>query len=462
MVYVSSLRSVAVRWPAVLAVVVFVSGIALAGLQYQMVRGSQVRDSDALAEAHARDWLRHAEFDASGVPVGVRRVATSAEMALGLGLRVLDPAGEVVVSRGTLADRLVAGHGGVTKRIEGPVRFAAPGGDGLPLRGFQLERPGGGWVQVAVAPSVHGGAPYEQLVRSVVTFGSQAVLVVAFAAWLIGRGLRPLRAIMERTRRLSATRRLEHVATSASGDEIDELGLSFNAMMDRLGVGVERMQRFSANVAHELRAPMSRVRNRTENRLADGEDLSESDRGMLERTLADVDRLNATVRAMLQLAHSDVAVADMGFRSVSLGHVLEGVVDFFAPLAEDALVEVELEPHEEVFVAGDSNLLHELFGNLVDNAIKFGPENSRVRVGVTTVGEEVLAFVEDEGPGVNVYQRDRIFQAFHRLDKSVPGSGLGLALAREIAHAHRGSVHVESPHGKGANFVVTLPLVGAT
>jgi signal transduction histidine kinase len=229
-------------------------------------------------------------------------------------------------------------------------------------------------------------------------------------------------------------------------------------MMERVHAGVERMQRFSAEVAHELRTPVARMRHRIEAGLDDARD-PVADRCLLEQTLGDVDRLTTTIRAMLQLAHSEAGLDDARVEEVSLNETLAGIIDFFEPLAEEAEVGLGMRVSDDARLAGDPNWLRQMFANLVDNAIKFSPRGSVVAVSLERDGTDALVAIEDQGLGVPTEARERIFEAFHRLDSKAPGTGLGLPLAREIARAHGGDIELESELGKGSRFVVRLPLV---
>lgn len=454
-------RSLANRWAIVQTVALLASCLAFVGLQTWYLEREDAREARRLVAEHARVW---AEAHRGGSLTEIDRALSSggfAEAELGLGLRVVGADGTIAVSQGVLSDRRIQAAPDSASTEEGPISFVRSSEGSQALVGFQTRLEDGGWVQAALEPPARERVGHVAIV-SAVGMGGVAILIVLFIGRPVAiRGLEPLGAVLAATERLSATRRMEYVQVTGAGGEVDRLAGAFNAMMDRLAAGVERMQRFSANVAHELRAPMSRIRNRVEAQLEELGTESPVDEAMLEQTLADVDRLNSTVRAMLQLAHSEAALGDVGLRPVCLREVLEGVVDFFSPVAEDAEIELELSTFEEALVEGDSNLLHELFGNLVDNAIKFTSAGRCVRVGLAVVDGEILAFVKDEGPGIAAHERDRIFQAFLRLDTSVPGSGLGLSLAREIAHAHRGAIYVESQLGKGSKFVVTLPRVSS-
>ena len=139
--------------------------------------------------------------------------------------------------------------------------------------------------------------------------------------------------------------------------------------------------------------------------------------------------------------------------------ILAGIVDFFEPVAEEASIDLRFHVAEDTTVSGDPNWLHQLFANLVDNAIKFSPADSAVTVSLGRRDDEIAVAVEDGGPGIPEYECERIFEAFHRLDSQKPGSGLGLPLAREIARAHGGDIDLDSELGKGSRFIVRLPTI---
>jgi signal transduction histidine kinase len=318
----------------------------------------------------------------------------------------------------------------------------------------------GGWVQAAVYTEV-----FARSARELGELYARSIPFVLLITTLIGvvlarTSLRPISQIITTATQLSTTRRPSHVPTTGRGDELDRLACAFNAMMDRLHAGVERMQRFSAEVAHELRTPVSLMRIRIETALDEPRD-AESDRVLLEKTLGDVDRLTKTVRAMLQLAHSEAGLDESCVEDISLREILGGIVDFFEPIAEEAAIDLHLLPSSDAVVSGDPHWLHQLFANLIDNAIKFSPAGRGVSVSVVVEPGVRMAMVvvEDNGPGVPGHELERIFESFHRLDSQLPGSGLGLPLAREIARAHGGDVDLESELGKGSRFLVRLPAV---
>jgi signal transduction histidine kinase len=279
-----------------------------------------------------------------------------------------------------------------------------------------------------------------------------------FGWWLVRGTLRPIARIDEAARRISASRLEERIAQTGSGDELDRLAGTLNEMMERLHAGVGQIRRFGSSAAHELRAPISRLRHRIEDALSRERDPIADEKLLLE-TLADVDGIAATVRALLDLAHSEGGLDSHQVQDVPLSALLDGVADFFEPTAEARGIALHRSYPAELAVRGEPNWLRQLFANLVDNAIKFSERGGRVEIEAEEDGAGVRVRVHDYGRGIPAEERERIFDPFHRAPHGggVAGVGLGLALARQIAVAHGGGIEVESTEGQGSTFSVHLP-----
>jgi len=279
-----------------------------------------------------------------------------------------------------------------------------------------------------------------------------------FGWWLVRGMLRPIAHIDEAARRISASRLDDRIAQSGSGDELDRLAGTLNEMMERLHSGVGQIRRFGSSAAHELRAPISRMRHRIEDALSRERDPIADEKLLLE-TLADVDGIAATVRALLDLAHSEGGLDPHQVRDVSLSALLDGVADFFEPTAEARGIVLHRAYPAGLAVRGEPNWLRQLFANLADNAIKFSERGGRVEIEAEEDAAGVRVRVHDYGRGIPAEERERIFEPFHRAPqgRGEAGVGLGLALARQIALAHGGAVEVESTEGQGSTFTVQLP-----
>jgi signal transduction histidine kinase len=279
-----------------------------------------------------------------------------------------------------------------------------------------------------------------------------------FGWWLVRGTLRPIAKIDEAARRISASRLEERIPRSGSGDELDRLAATFNEMTERLHGGVGQIRRFASNAAHELRAPIARLRHRVEDALSRERDPA-ADEKLLVETLADVDRVAGIVRSLLEIAHTEGGLDPRQIERVDLATLLDGVCEFFAPTAELRGVSLCHRYPADLAVRGEHHWLRQLFANLVDNAIKYSERGGFVEIEGGAEAGEVRVRVRDEGRGIPREEQALVFDPFHRAagEPGVPGVGLGLALARQIAVAHGGRIELASAEGQGSTFTVVLP-----
>lgn len=280
------------------------------------------------------------------------------------------------------------------------------------------------------------------------------VLLVGATTWLIvGRALRPVARIRSEVDDISAERLDRRVPVPESGDEIAALAETMNRMLDRLDAAAQAQRRFVSDASHELRSPLATIRQHAELSQAHPEVTSLPE---LASVVHDEGlRLQGLVDSLLLLARLDEG-APAHREAVDLDDLaLAEVSRLRASGIEVAGTEIGAAQ-----VIGDARLLGQLVRNLADNAARHA--RSRVSFGVSTVRERAVLTVEDDGVGVPLEERERVFERFVRLDEArsrdAGGSGLGLPIVRAIAAASGGSVAVdESPLG-GARFTVTLPV----
>ena len=287
------------------------------------------------------------------------------------------------------------------------------------------------------------------------------VLTAALGYWLTRGSLRPIAAITRSARRISTIQLDERVPTTGSGDELDELAHTMNDMVARIRDGVERVRRFSVDAAHQLRTPLAALQSQIDVTLANPRSPEEY-RAVLEDLLYQVGTLSDTVNGMLRLAQSEGGPDAAHRVRVEIDALLAEVVDFFGALAEERGLEIALTGESKCAVDGDGVWLHQLFANLIHNALQYTPEGGRVEVEARREGLEVAVSVHDTGVGMNSADRALAFARFQRgsaaASDSSSGLGLGLALAREIARAHGGRIELDSEPGVGSTFTVRLPL----
>jgi signal transduction histidine kinase len=246
----------------------------------------------------------------------------------------------------------------------------------------------------------------------------------------------------------------------ATNDEVGRLAATFDSMLDRLEDGFQRERQFTADASHELRTPLAAIQTIIASTLARRRAPAEYEQSLLDLN-QEAERMRSVTENLLQLAHQDAARQSATFERVDLSTLLKDVIDSLCPVAEDkGLKIIDRVPEHGLTLMGDSDSLIRLFVNLLDNAIKY-TEHGTVTVSARPHGDDHLVVtVSDTGAGIAPEHLPHVFDRFYRVDESrssTDGMGLGLAIVRSIAHAHGGTVAVDSTVGTGSTFVVQLP-----
>ena len=284
----------------------------------------------------------------------------------------------------------------------------------------------------------------------------------ALAAWWISRWMmRPLRAMADTAGRIRAGKWAERIETATMpDDETKSLAETMNAAFDGYAGVLRRLERFSGDAAHQLRTPIAAMRNLGEVALSRARTADEY-REALETMLGELDRLTRIVEQLLQLSRLDAGMLKARFAPLPLGAVVEQVRQIYQPLAEARGVELAMAAGAGARVAGIEELLIELLGNLVDNALRHTPKGGTIRIDVSEAGGEVCLAVTDSGPGIPDEFAKKIFDRFTQVPGSETGTaGLGLPLAAQIAAVHGGALKLANPGQPGARFECRLPGLG--
>ncbi|HZZ30752.1 MAG TPA: HAMP domain-containing sensor histidine kinase [Phenylobacterium sp.] len=244
------------------------------------------------------------------------------------------------------------------------------------------------------------------------------------------------------------------VPVRGSDDDLDRLALTFNRMLDRIAGLMESLRQVSSDVAHDLRTPLTRLRQRLETGLADPQDRDSA----LEGALGDLDSILDTFAALLRIAQIESGARRAAFRPCDLASLAQTVAEAFAPSAEDNHQSLSLIAEGAVLVDGDVELLTQMLVNLVENALRHAGPAARITITVARLGRAPVLSVTDDGPGVPEAERDRVFDRFYRLEhsRSTPGSGLGLALVAAVAKLHGAEVALLAAE-PGLEARVTFP-----
>jgi two-component system heavy metal sensor histidine kinase CusS len=297
-----------------------------------------------------------------------------------------------------------------------------------------------------------------QHVRDVFLLSFPVVLVLTAAlGWLLARtSLRPISDLLGAARQISHATLDERLPESGSGDELDLLAGTLNDMLVRVRQSIVQMRRFNANAAHQLRTPLTVISSQIEVTLAKEREPVEYRRAMAD-ILARIGEISDGVAAMLHLSQIEAGLPVEHCAPVAIRPVVETVVEFFSPVADEKGVALAVGALPSARVAGHAQWLHELFSNLLANAITHTPRGCGIEVSGYLDGPRVALEVVDTGAGIPLEQHERIFERFERGNSTSHGFGLGLPIAREIARAHGGEIAVVPSPGPGTRMRVVLP-----
>jgi len=262
------------------------------------------------------------------------------------------------------------------------------------------------------------------------------------------------RRVMKRLEAINTTSReiingdlSRRIPLQHSGDEFDSLADNLNAMLDRIEELMEGVRRVSDSIAHDLRTPLARLRNRLELLRAEQEKAGQ-DPTQAEQAIDEADGLLKTFNALLRIARIETRQRRESFTDVDMGALLRDVVELYEPLAEEKNQSLSLQLNTSMHMQGDRDLLFQAMANLLDNAIKYTPAQGQIKISLDEQAGKSQIVIADSGPGIPAAERQQVFQRFYRLEKSrtTPGSGLGLSLVGAVARIHRMSLTLEDNH----------------
>jgi len=277
----------------------------------------------------------------------------------------------------------------------------------------------------------------------------EAVLEAAAIAAIVALTLAVLGGLFMSTLYLRRVDALDRTATAifdgdlgrrmpvrGTNDEFDRLATSLNRMLDRIAALMDGLRQVSTDVAHDLRTPLSRLRQRLED--FGKTDLAQEQRAVLDGAVSEADAILSIFAALLQIAQVESGSIRKRFAPVDLGALAGEVGEIYQAVAEGAGHALAVRAEPGSFVRGTRELLLQLIVNLVENAITHTPPGTQVWLSVESRSDTVALVVADDGPGITPAERERVFRRFYRLDasRSTPGTGLGLALVAAIADIH--------------------------
>ncbi len=291
------------------------------------------------------------------------------------------------------------------------------------------------------------------------------VLLSAVAGVLTARRvLRRLDTISDTSNQIMSGNLSERVPITRRNDEFDRLATSLNAMLERIEQLMQGLKEVTDNVAHDLKTPLTRMRNKAEAALREDAPIEEREKA-LEATIEESDQLIRTFNALLMIARAEAGTPSGAFAEVDVSKVVADVAELYAPVAEDAGMVLDSRITEGITLRANRELVGQALVNLVENAIKYAPSSDNgapgITVGIREADERVVIEVADGGQGIPEADREHVVERFARLEKSrtEPGSGLGLALVDAVARLHRGTFRLED-NEPGLRAVIDIPRNG--
>lgn len=290
----------------------------------------------------------------------------------------------------------------------------------------------------------------QRTLRNAIVLGSGLMIIlgvlggVVLARWMLAR-LENVNRTTEQIMRGDLSRRIELQGT---GDEFDELAHNLNIMLERIERLLAGMRQVTDNIAHDLRTPLTRMRSRIEVALL-GDPSSDESRELLEATIRDADSLINTFNALLNIAKAESGDHAGEQEEVDLGDLARDVAELYEPFAEERNIRLILDGRGKARTMGNPHLVFQALANLVDNAIKYSPDDGTGQVVVEVRAQPVpRVVVADNGPGIPAEMREKALQRFVRLDadRSTPGNGLGLSLVSAVARLHEASLTLADNH----------------
>ena len=271
------------------------------------------------------------------------------------------------------------------------------------------------------------------------------------------RVLRRVDAMAETGRAIMSGDMTERLPVAGTYDELDNLAISLNAMLHRIDRLMRGMKDVSDNIAHDLKTPITRLRNRAEETLRFARTPDEFRAGLAELT-EEVDGIIRIFNALLLIARAEAGTLEQAFDTIDGAAILRDVAELYEPSAAEAGLELRIEAESTIPMRANRELIGQAVANLIENAIKYaGPEARSITVRARADGEDSLLEVADDGRGIPAADRERAVARFERLGQADQGSGLGLSLVQAIAHLHGGTL-VLADNEPGVLARLRLPL----
>ena len=318
------------------------------------------------------------------------------------------------------------------------LKVPRPNSSSVAVHAHGTTLPGGGYLTVGVDALSRRGM--HKLILRVFGWSSAITLVLALAggALMSGGLVQRIETISRAARDIMAGNFSRRIPTRGTGDELDHLVASLNAMLERNEAAMKSVRQVSNDIAHDLRTPLTRLRQRLELAQRRARSVAEWQR-TADGCISDMDAILETFGALLRIAQIESGMPARRFAEVDLSELLRTLIEVYQPMAEEKEQPFATDIASDLTVWGDRELLTQMIANVIENAMKHSPRGAPISLVTTESAGTIAVAVSDSGPGIPNEQRARVFQRFYRLERSrsTLGNGLGLSLVEAIAALHQ-------------------------
>ncbi|MFD2237066.1 sensor histidine kinase [Aureimonas populi] len=372
-----------------------------------------------------------------------------------------DPAGRILAGNVQSLDIGVLDDPGFTSRIFAYQRYEDGGEPDVHLAVAEVvQLPNG--MRILVGRDQTDQERFRLIVRNALIAALGLMGIGALAAWLfVGRSaLQRIDRLSASSARILAGDLNERLPVTGAGDEFDRLSENLNTLLSRVALLQSGLRQVSDNIAHDLKTPLTRLRNRAEAAMADRSPDADP-RAALEAAVAEADGMIRTFDALLMIGRVEAGSHPVEKVETDLSAIVADVAELYEPLAEEAGATIRTHTPSAAPALVSRELIAQALSNLIDNALKYAGGQDRpveIDVRLAMEGERCRLTVSDNGPGIPADRRERVLERFYRLDESrtKPGSGLGLSLVQAIALVHDGAILLEDA-GPGLSVTLDFP-----
>jgi len=351
------------------------------------------------------------------------------------------------------------------QKMEGIPPVAQPGWLNLPAIGgnhyldvASIRLNNSYWLQVGMSSEERDNILLRLRATFWVVFGPMVILGF-ICGWILAYNvLRPVRNLLFAVKSVQTGIMDAHVPVRGVDDELDELAVHFNKMLQKISAVLQAMKDCVDNVAHDLRTPVTRLRNLAENALQEPHNAA-SRHAALVSCAEESERINVMLNILLDISEAESGVMQLDRQDIEIYGLVQNIVDAYSLIADEKSIQIRIDGDRMLKAKIDPNRMSQALANLIDNAVKYTPAGGEIDIVYLLGKEHIIIRIHDNGIGIDPEELPRIWDRLYRgkQNRTQRGLGLGLSQVKAIVEAHQGSIQVVSERGQGSVFTIFLP-----